>query len=87
MTQQENQGKWAVDTDFYEIPVSLLDISNRSLNVFRKYGIKSVGDLMEHDQADLRDMRGFGDGCLKETMEALAAEGVNLKPIDYSARR
>lgn len=87
MTQQADKDKWAVDTDFYEIPVSLLDISNRSLNVFRKYGIKTLGDLMEHDQADLKDMRGFGDGCMKETLEALAAEGVSLKPIDYAARR
>ena len=73
--------------DLSEISVASLNVSNRALNVFRKYGIRTVEDLVAHDPCDLKDMRGFGPGCLQETIDALRELGLALKPIDYAARR
>lgn len=70
-----------------ERSVADLNISNRALNVFRNYGIKTVGDLITYEMKDLTDLRGFGPNCLQETMEALREVGLKLKDIDYAARR
>jgi DNA-directed RNA polymerase alpha subunit len=70
-----------------ERSVADLNISNRALNVFRKYGVRTLDDLVQHDVCDLKDLRGFGPGCLAETIEALREVGLKLKDIDYAARR
>lgn len=87
MTEQVNQEHWPSDTDFSEIPVNLLNISNRSLNVFRRQGIRTVQDILDMEEKDLTDMRQFGPGCLAETIKALAEHGLKLKAPDYRARR
>jgi DNA-directed RNA polymerase alpha subunit len=78
---------WSIQDPVLERPVADLTISNRALNVFRKYGIKTIGDLVQFDPDDLTDLRGFGPGCLQETIEALREVGQALKPVDYAARR
>lgn len=70
-----------------EWSVSSLPITNRAVNVLRKYGIKTVEMLVELEYNDLRDMRGFGPHCMKVTQDALAELGLKLKPTDYAARR
>jgi DNA-directed RNA polymerase alpha subunit len=69
------------------IMISEISIGNRALNVFRKYGIQTVADLILNEPNDLTDLRGFGPGCLAETITALREIGFELKPIDYAARR
>lgn len=87
MTEQVEKAQWAPDTDFDEVPVSLLDISNRALNVFRANGIKTYSQLLALEEKDLTDMRGFGQGCLGEVVKALASESLKLKDPNYAARR
>lgn len=70
-----------------ERSVADLNIGNRALNVFRKYGIKTVADLVEYEVDDLRDLRSFGPYCLAETLSALEEVGLKLKPANYAARR
>jgi DNA-directed RNA polymerase alpha subunit len=69
------------------IMVTEISVGNRALNIFRKYGIKTVADLIQNEASDLTDLRGFGPGCLTETINALREIGFELKPIDYAARR
>lgn len=65
----------------------MLDVGNRALNIFRGYGIKSYADLLEMEEKDLTDLRGFGPTCLQQVVSALASEGLKLKHPDYAARR
>lgn len=69
------------------IMITEISVGNRALNVFRRQGIKTVADLIQHEPSDLTDYRGFGPDCLAQTINALREIGFQLKPIDYAARR
>lgn len=81
------ENTWEAPQSVSEMSVSSLPIGNRALNVMRKYGIKTVENLVGYEANDLTDMRGFGPTCLQETIEALAELGLKLKSPDYPARR
>lgn len=78
---------WGEHVPVLEWSVSSLPISNRALNVLRRYGIKTVENLTELELYELRDMRGFGPHCMEETLAALAELGLQLKPTNYATRR
>lgn len=69
------------------IMVTEISIGNRVRNVLERCGIRTVAQLIENEPNDLTDLRGFGPGCLAETVNALREIGFQLKPIDYAARR
>lgn len=75
------------EQDLAEISVTQLDIGNRALNCLKKAGIRTVADLVQMEPSDLTDIRGFGPGCLQETVEALLDMGLKLRPVDFVARR
>ncbi len=57
-----------------------MDISVRSLNcLIKDAGIKTLGDLLQYSKSDLLNLKNFGRKCLKETEEALATYGLELK--------
>ena len=87
MTEQVQDHTWPQGTDFSDLPVTLLDVGNRPLNVFRRQGIRTYQHLLACEEKDLTDMRGFGPECLIQVVNALAKEGLRLKSPDYAARR
>lgn len=57
-----------------------MDISFRSLNCLKRHaGIITLGDLLQYSKSDLLNIKNFGRKCLKETEEALATYGLELK--------
>lgn len=65
------------------------DVKDKSLHAFgfstrtrrplAKLGILTIGDLTQWYGKDLLEMRGFGERCLKEVEEKLAAVGLYLR--------
>lgn len=69
-----------------DVGISDLDVSGRAVKALARGGIRTVGQLIEHDAWELTDLRGFGVECLRETVDALATMGLTLKPSNYVAR-
>lgn len=60
-------------------------LSTRTMNVFKKNNIVTIGDLVRHTREELKKMRGFGKNCLLEVdnlLECLNLEfGYNVDTI------
>jgi DNA-directed RNA polymerase alpha subunit len=56
-----------------------LGLSGRSLGSLQKAGITTVKDLIGRTPTDLRGIRNFGDACLREVQQKLAANGLALR--------
>jgi DNA-directed RNA polymerase alpha subunit len=72
----EFQAKEPVPTDG---PVADLGLSGRSLGCLQRAGISTVGALVGRTAADLLAIRNFGDACLREVQQKLAAKGLALR--------
>ena len=59
-------------------PVSVLNLRTRASNCLRKARIRTVGDLVEQSEHDLRRIRSLGEGTLREIIDALAEHGLRL---------
>ncbi|MCY4373714.1 MAG: hypothetical protein OXC31_08025 [Spirochaetaceae bacterium] len=59
-------------------PVSVLNLSVRPSNCLRRAGIRTIGDLVERSEHDLRGIRGLGAGTLQEIVDALGENGLRL---------
>ena len=62
-------------------------VGNRTYKALLRGGIRTVGDLCEVTAWDLRDIRGFGEECMNQTVNALASMGLSLKSSNYFNRR
>jgi DNA-directed RNA polymerase alpha subunit len=51
---------------------ALPGLSTRALNCLLRGGLYTIGDLSQHDDESLRDIRNFGVGCLDNVRTALA---------------
>ena len=55
-----------------------LDLSVRSENCLHRAGIETIGQLTEKTEGELRKIRNFGEKCLAEVKEKLAAKNLSL---------
>ncbi|MDR2114007.1 MAG: DNA-directed RNA polymerase subunit alpha [Bifidobacteriaceae bacterium] len=62
-----------------------LDLTIRSYNCLKREGIHTVGELVARSEADLLDIRNFGNKSINEVKEKLASLGLSLKdsPLDF----
>jgi len=60
-------------------PIEQLDLSVRSYNCLKREGIHSVGELVTRSEADLLDIRNFGQKSIDEVKEKLASMNLALK--------
>jgi len=58
-----------------------LDFSVRTYNCLKKANILSIGELVQHTEQDLMNIRNFGKKSLGEVKEKLAQLGLALKKI------
>ncbi|HCX86032.1 MAG TPA: DNA-directed RNA polymerase subunit alpha [Micrococcales bacterium] len=67
------------------LPIEDLDLTIRSYNCLKREGIHTVGELVARSEADLLDIRNFGQKSIVEVKERLASLGLALKdsPIDF----
>lgn len=69
-----------------DVAISDLDVSGRAVKALGRGGIRTVSQLVEQTAWDLTDLRGFGNECLRETVNALASMGLTLKPSNFEPR-
>jgi len=67
------------------LPIEDLQLTIRSYNCLKREGIHTVGELVARSEADLLDIRNFGQKSIVEVKERLAALGLALKdsPLDF----
>ncbi|MDQ5949301.1 MAG: DNA-directed polymerase subunit alpha [Patescibacteria group bacterium] len=58
--------------------VETLPLPTRAHNCFKKANINTIGDLVQRTAKELMRLDNFGDRCLKETKQKLAAIGLSL---------
>ncbi len=64
-----------------------LDFSVRTYNCLKKANILTIGELVQHTEQDLMNIRNFGKKSLGEVKDKLAQLGLGLKKIGESALR
>ena len=69
----------------YNQPIEELNLTQRSYNCLKREGIHTVGELTARSEADLMDIRNFGQKSITEVKEKLAELGFALKDgvVDY----
>ncbi len=63
----------------YAITVEELNLSVRSYNCLKREGINSVGDLVQKSEAELMDIRNFGQKSIDEVKAKLEELGLSLR--------
>jgi DNA-directed RNA polymerase subunit alpha len=63
----------------YGITVEELNLSVRSYNCLKREGINTVGDLVQKSEAELMDIRNFGQKSIDEVKAKLAELGLSLR--------
>ena len=73
------------------LPIEDLDFSVRSYNCLKREGVHTVGELVSRSEADLLDIRNFGQKSIDEVKVKLQSMGLALKDspagFDPSAAR
>ena len=75
-------GPSAADTyqaELMNMPVEQMQLSVRSYNCLKREGIHVVGELLNRSEADLLDIRNFGQKSIDEVKDKLATMGLQLK--------
>jgi DNA-directed RNA polymerase subunit alpha len=75
-------GPSEVDTymaEQFSQPIEALNLSVRSYNCLKREGVHSIGELLTRSEADLMDIRNFGQKSIDEVKDSLAGLGLNLK--------
>ncbi|MEW6058980.1 MAG: DNA-directed RNA polymerase subunit alpha [Actinomycetota bacterium] len=68
----------AVPSD-YAITVEELNLSVRSYNCLKREGVNTVGDLVQRSEAELMDIRNFGQKSIDEVKSKLEELGLSLR--------
>lgn len=68
--------------NFEHMPLEKLDISVRTYNCLRRYGISTVGELLAMTQNSLRRVRNLSEENYSEIIEKLNIIGVSLASED-----
>jgi len=72
----------------YNQPIEELNLTQRSYNCLKREGIHTVGELTARSEADLMDIRNFGQKSIAEVKEKLQDLGFALKDgnTEYDAQ-
>jgi len=61
------------------LPIEEMDLTVRSYNCLKREGIHSIGELVGRSEADLLDIRNFGQKSIDEVKSKLGSMGLALK--------
>ena len=73
------EGGGADDESVLKTKLDELKISNRTLNILREVGIKTVGGLARKREESIREIGGMGDKGVGEIKKVLGSFGLTLK--------
>lgn len=79
--EEEEELKEEIDQQLVNkllMPISELELSVRSENCLKEANIKTVGELVQHTEADLLKHRNFGKKSLQELVELLNSMGLSF---------
>ncbi|MGI8870054.1 MAG: DNA-directed RNA polymerase subunit alpha [Mycobacteriales bacterium] len=69
----------AADLANFSMPIEEMDLTVRSYNCLKREGIHAVGELVSRSEADLLDIRNFGQKSIDEVKMKLAGMALSLK--------
>lgn len=78
MIDDEQEKKLAAHSALLDTPVTDFELSVRTRNALRKMNIRTLGDLLNVSEAELRSFKNFGDASLEEIKTMLAQRGLRL---------
>ena len=67
------------DQSTLNLPIEELDIGVRAYNALKRWGIETIGDLVEKTEVELRFIPNIGKKSIEEIKEKLAEHGFALK--------
>lgn len=70
--------------DELNTPIEEMDLSVRSYNCLKREGVATVGQLIEHTEQDLLDIRNFGQKSIDEVKLKLSDMGLSLRDKDWA---
>ena len=62
-----------------QIPMATLELSVRSRKALQRLGVMTIGELIQHSEAELMGIKNFGQTSLNEIRRALTSYGLSLK--------
>jgi DNA-directed RNA polymerase subunit alpha len=68
-----------IPSSIYELSMSELDLQPRIVNSLKRYGIVTVGPLLELSDTDILSLRNIGEKALREIADALRIKGLLRK--------
>ncbi|OGX28757.1 MAG: DNA-directed RNA polymerase subunit alpha [Omnitrophica WOR_2 bacterium RIFCSPLOWO2_12_FULL_51_24] len=81
LPKEEIEEEVKVDDEFYSklrMPVSELELSVRSANCLKEAKIKTIGELVQKNEAEMLKYRNFGKKSLAEIKEIITGMGLGL---------
>ncbi|MGI9093029.1 MAG: DNA-directed RNA polymerase subunit alpha [Mycobacteriales bacterium] len=69
----------AADLASFSMPIEEMELTVRSYNCLKREGIHTVGELVTRSEADLLDIRNFGQKSIDEVKMKLGSMGLALK--------
>ena len=73
--QNDPKGSWLIAD--MEFPDPKLGV--RIKNILRQNGILTLGELMQHSEEEIGDLRNFGTKCVAVLREKLASYGLEME--------
>jgi hypothetical protein len=78
--EQSGENVMNIPNDPQKLPVSVLDLEARSFSCFRRYDIKTLGDLVKFSRRELLECRNFGKKSAALVVSELAKFSLVLRP-------
>ena len=78
--EEEQVVRLSIPEELYNMPVTNLNLSVRTMNCLRRGNIETVGQIINKRESELLALRNFGQKSKEEIEERLEELGLSLKP-------
>lgn len=78
--EEEQVIRLAIPEELFNMPVTNLNLSVRTMNCLRRGDIETVGQVISKGESELLALRNFGEKSKEEIEERLEELGLSLKP-------
>lgn len=77
-----NDGESTVKADILERPIEDLELNVRPANCMKRAGIVTIGDLVQHTDEEVKNLRNLGSKSFDEIVDKLAERGLKLRSAE-----
>ncbi|MFC1968200.1 DNA-directed RNA polymerase subunit alpha [Chloroflexota bacterium] len=78
--EEEKALPFNISLEQYNMPLTQLNLSTRTLNSLKRHDITTMGKLLETSQKELLSLRNFGQRSKEEVQECLTSLGLTATP-------